>query len=584
MKVMQRRATIAVSLTLGCLSAPAALLAQTRSVPDANTPRLLVAVFASTDKALGVQAADAIRTRIQSAVNVRQLYVIPRTDITNYLESSGYKSDSALGTADLKELAKLLRADEVLAGIVTRAPTGIRVEPRLLLARDPRLAQPLPTVDAANPVDAARAIERALQEARKQLLDNRACENHIRASAFDKAILAANAGIAKYPNATLARLCLATAYQSMKAPPDSVLRVVDEIRKIDPKNSIALGLAFGAYQAKGDQENAIRALVGMLKLEPTNTNLQGQVVSELAKLGKPSIAIPIVDSLLAQNPGDPQLIRQKWLLSLAAAAADTVPATRLPLIETAVKAGEDMVRADTMLADSTYFARQIAAASAGAQTQKAVEFASLAVRKFPNSAEFWAMKANAERKAGQLQMARQSLIRALSIDPKIDNGNLLLATIYLEMNQPDSAVGIARRAVAAGEDAKTWGAFLLGPTQSLVRQAQATDSVFYWERASALAQEADRLSPSATSKFFVGVSSFQVGVDALRRADAEQRLRKPDKAKICTLSRTAQDMFLLTQMTMPQGGSVDPGVARQVLGVVGQYGARLEQMIKQNCK
>jgi len=582
-KEMQRRAVTAVALTM-LSGAPAALMAQTRG-PTADTPRLLVAVCASSDRMSGVQASDAMRTRIQNASNIRYLFVIPRADITNYLESSGYKADSALGPSDLRELAKLLRADEVISCTVTRTAAGLRIEPRLLLARDVSWAQPLPVAEAANPADASRAIERSLTEARKQMADQKTCWNQLLAGAHDKAIAAANAGIAKYPNATIARLCLASVYQAMKAPPDSVLRVVQEIRRIDPKNSFALRLAYGAYSAKDEPENAVRALVALMALEPTNTTLQGQVITELAKLGKPSVALPIVDTLLAQNPGDPQLLRQKWLLTLASVAAADTGAPRTALIESAIATGQSMIRMDTTLADSVYFSRQIAVATAlTSQPQKAVEIASLAVRKYPNNPEFWALKANAERKAGQLQMAQQSMARALAIDPKYPNGNLFLAQVNVEMNQADSAVAIARRAVTAGEDPKTWGAFLLGPTQMLVKQAQATDSVFYWERAAALAQEADRLSPSAPSKFLVGVSTFQVGVDALRKADAEQRLRRPDKAKICALSRTAQDMFVLTQTTMPGGGSVDPKVAGQVLGVVNQYGEPIEQMIKQNCK
>lgn len=584
MKLMQRRATIAVALALGSLSAPTVLAAQSSraSAPNADTPRLLVAVFASNDKTSGVLAADAIRARVQSGTNVKQLYVIPKTDITNYLESSGYKADSSLGATDLKELAKLLRADEVLSGIVTRTPTGLRIEPRLMLARDVSFAQPLPAVEAGSAGDAARQIEKSLIEARKQLPDNRLCENGIRDQQFDKAIASAKAGILKYPNATIARLCLASAYQQMKAPPDSVLRVTDEIRRLDPKNSFALRLAFTAHGAKGEPEKAVAALIGLLALEPNNPTLQSQVIAELAKLRQPEKALPIIDTLLMQNPGDPQLLKQKWQLTLQAAVnADST--MRPGLLARALAAGEEMVRADTTLADSTYYERQIIAANAMIPP-RGLEFASRATQKFPNSATFWALRASAERKAGQLQMAMQSEKRALSIDPKLPNGNLMVAQLYLEMNQADSAVAAARRAVAAGEDPKTWGQFLLGPTQATFKQGQSTDSVVYFERTLALAQESDRLGPTPASKFFVGLASFQIGIDALRQADPLQRQRRPDKARICALGRKSQDMFLLTQTNMPAGGSLDANTARTVLGAVSQYAPAADQIVKQNCK
>jgi tetratricopeptide (TPR) repeat protein len=574
-KVMQRRALAAVALTLGILSAPRALEAQaSRGMgPNPDTPRLLVAVFASTDRTSGVQAADAIRSRVSSAANIKQLYVIPKNDITNYLESSGYKSDSSLGPTDLKELAKLLRADEVLAGTVTRTASGLKIEPRLMLARDVALAQPLPTVEAANAAEAARQIERSLQEARKQLVDNKACENAIRDSKNDQAITLARAGITKYPNATIARLCLANAFIAMKAAPDSVLRVTDEIRKIDPKNSQALRFAYTAYQTKGDAENSVRSLVRLLELEPGNPSLQGQVVSELAKLGKPEVALPIIRDLLSQNPGDPQLLRQAWLLTLAQAAADTTTARPTRFSE-AVVAGEEMVKADSIFADSVYFERQIIAANV-MTPPRGVEFASRAVQKFPNSSGFWASKANAERKAGQMQMAIESMKRALAINPKTPNGNLLLAQIYLELNQPDSAVAISRRAVASGEDAKTWAAFLLGPTQAAWKVADTSKAIPDYQKALSLAEESDRLSQSATAKFFAGISSFSIGMASLQAAQ---------KPKSCPLARTAQEMFVKTQVNMPAGGSIDANTAKTILGYVGQYSPTADQMVKSYCK
>jgi len=573
--VMQRRALTAAALSLGMAGAPVALRAQTnRGVgPNPDTPRLLVAVFASPDRLAGVQTADAIRTRVSSASNIKQLYVIPKNDITNYLESSGYKADSSLGTTDLKELAKLLRADEVLAGTVTKTTTGVKIEPRLMLARDPALAQPLPAVEANNPGDAARQIERSLQEARKQLADNKACENAIRDNKNDQAIALARAGIAKYPQATIARLCLANAFIAMKASPDSVLRVTDEIRRLDPKNSQALRFAVPAYQAKNDNENAVRALVKLLELEPGNPTLQAQVVAELAKLGKPEVALPIINELLAQNPGDPQMLRQKWLLTLAqAAGADS--ASSAQRFSEAVTAGEEMAKADTTLADSVYFERQIIAANR-MTPPRGLEFASRAVQRFPNSAAFWASKANAERKAGQSQMAIQSMQRALSIDPKTPNGNLLLAQIYVDLNQPDSAVAVARRAVQSGEDQKTWGAFLLAPTQAAWKVADASKQIPDYQKALALAEESDRLSQSPTAAFFAGVSSFSIGIASLQAAQ---------KPKSCPMARSAQDMFAKTQIYMPRGGSIDPNTARTILGYVTQYSPTADQMVKQYCK
>jgi tetratricopeptide (TPR) repeat protein len=572
-KVMQRRAMAAVALTLGSLSAPSALSAQTSRAPAQDTPRILVAVFSSSERTAGVQVADAVRSRVSNGANPRFLYVIPKNDIVNYLESSGYKADSSLGPSDLKELAKLLRADEILFGHVTRTAAGFQVEPRLLLARDPTVAQPLPPVTVRDPDDAAREVERGLEAARRQLADNRACENALRDNNNPRAVAAANEAIRKYPNATMARICLASAYQAMKLPPDSLLRVAKEIRTLDPRNSWGARFEYIAYDQKGDKENAVRALITLMALEPWNGQLVPQVIAALAGLGRPQVALGMVDTLLIQNPGDPTLLRQRWLLSLAAAAAaDSVTAPRL--YEQALVAGETMTRSDTALADTTYFGRQVAAA-ASVSPQRGAEVAARAVGKFPNNAEFWAIKAQLERRAGQLQSAEQSIRRALQINPKQPNARLLHAQIFVDLNMPDSTVAIARAAVASGEDAKTWGAMLLGPTQAAFANAQKTKLNADYEKALALAEESDKLSPSPTAAFFIGASAFSLGINLLQEAQ---------KPKSCPMARRAQDLLLKTQINMPRGGSVDSATAGQILGYVNQYLPAAEQMVKSYCK
>ena len=573
MKVMQRRASAAVALTLGFLSAPAALSAQTSRGPTQDTPRILIAVFSANERLAGVQVADAVRSRISNGANPRFLYVIPKNDIVNYLESSGYRADSSLGPSDLKELARLLRADEILYGQVTRTAAGYVIEPRLLLARDPTVAQPLGSFTVREPDDASRDIERALEAARKQLEDNRACENALRDQNHMRAVAAANEGIREYANATMVRICLASAYQAMKLPPDSLLRVAEEISRLDPRSSWAARFKYAAYDAKGDKENAVRALITLMSLEPWNTQLQRDVVAALANLGKPLVAIPLVDTLLMSNPGDPTLLRQKWLLSLAAASgADSITAPSL--YEQALAAGEKMVNSDTSLADTTYYERQIAAAAL-VSPQRGAELAARAVGKYPNNAEFWALRAQLERKAGQLQQAEQSIRRAIAINPSQPNARLMHAQIFVELNMPDSAVAMARAAIAAGEDPKTWGAMLLGPTQAAFKKAQETKLNEDYEKALALAEESEKASPSPAAKFFIGASAFTLGLNILQEANAK---------KNCAMSRRAQDLMTKVQINMPGGGSIEPKTAQQILGYAAQYSTNADQMVKAYCK
>lgn len=573
MKVMQRRAAAAVALTLGTLSAPTALIAQTSRGPTQDTPRLLVAVFAANERTAGVQAADAVRSRVSNGANPRFLYVVPKNDIVNYLESSGYRADSSLGPNDLKELARLLRADEILFGHVMRTAAGYVIEPRLLLARDPTVAQPLGTFTVREPDDAARDIERALEAARRQLADNRACENALRDQQHMRAIAAANEAIKKYPNATMARICLASAYQAMKLPPDSLLRIADEISGMDPKSSWAARFKYSAYDQKGDKENAARALITLMALEPWNTQLVPQVINALASLGRPQVALGMVDTLLMQNPGDPTLLRQRWLLSLAAAAAaDSGVAPGL--YEQALAAGENLVRIDSALADTSYFERQIAAAAL-VSPQRGAEFAARAVTKFPSNAEFWAIKAQLERRAGQLQSAEQSIRRSLQINPSQPNARLMQAQIFVDLNMPDSAVALARSAVAAGEDPKTWGAMLLNPMQAAFKKAQETKANADYEKALALAEESNKMSPSAAASYFTGAAAFTLGLNILQEAS---------RTRSCPLARRAQDLMVKVQIEMPKGVEIDKDSAGQIMNYAMQYSTNADQMVRAYCR
>ncbi len=578
MKVSQRHAVLAAGLLSLCSGLTSSLTAQR---PSADVPRILVATFKSDDRTAGVEAGDAIRQRVTQEVPVRQLWVISKNDINNTLEASGYRPDSALSANDLKELAKLLRADEIVDGTVTKTPNGVRVEPRLMLSRDVALAQPLPPVDAKNPGDAAKQVERELSDARKQLEANTKCTNDLRAGKFREAIDDASKGIITYPQATLARLCLMSAYQGMKAAldtsaktaadsarrvalNDSVLTVANAILKIDPKSNLALRNAVAAYQFKADTARAIQTSILLYRADPSNQQLIQTIINEIARMGKPETALPLIDDLLKDNPGDPQLLRTKWLLLLAASKW-----------KEALAAGEEYAKADTSAITQDFFTRQLAAAAADSQPQLAAQIAARAVQRFPSDASLATIYAQTLRKAGQLQQAIAAARKAVQLDPKNQNAWLLVAVTQGDLNQPDSVIATAKQAIAAGMDKATFGSLILQQANNAFKNANTTKNVGDWERTLSLSQLADSLSPANTSKFFIGVSSFQIGIDALQAAQRE---------KSCAAAKKAEDMFALTQINMPAGGAVDKQTAQTVLGYVQQYGDAIPKMKKAYCK
>jgi tetratricopeptide (TPR) repeat protein len=564
-KAMQRRGLRVAGLIAAfgaAATAPAGAQSGGRTVePDA---RILVATFRSTDRGLGVAGADAIRSRVAQEVPQKQLLVIRKEDINGTLQASGYAADSALSPSDMRELAKLMRADEILDGTVTRTPDGgVRVDARLLLARDVSLAQPLPPAPARNVGDAARQIARDLKEARKQLAANRKCENHLRDRQYDQAIAAAREGIAAYPQATLARLCIISALREQKAAPDAIIAAGNEVLAIDPTSRIALGLVYEAQKTKGDNEAAVATLMRLQKADPSNVQLQQEVARAIAAVD-PQKALPVLQPLVDANPGDVELMKLLWAVQL-----------RAEQYKPAIQTGEALARLDTSVVDSTYFTRMIAAFLADSQPQRAAEFAGRAVQRYPQSATAHALFAQTLRRAGQLQQAAEHYTQAVRLDPKVEPGYVALIVTRCELNQTDAAIESSRSAVNAGIDKATVGSALIGCAAPAVRAAQEQKTRAAWQRAYEISNRIDQVASSANSKFFVGVAAFQVGVEALGNLN---------RSKSCDEVQLIENMWAAAQIAMPQGASVDRNAAGQIMNAIQQYSPNVAQAKNAFCK
>lgn len=575
MKVSHRFATSALGLAaVAALAAlPSVARAQMRQGPGPDTKRVVVTAFRGDPEA-GVRLAEEIRKRISGDFSIRTLMPVSKKDIDNTLVSSGYKPDSALNPNDVKELSKLVRGDEVIDGEIRRTGNGFRVTARMFLPRDVGLSQPLIRTEGTNLGDIAKQLVHEYDLARKQIPANQECENQIRAQKYDAAIAAARKGIQTYPRATIARLCLASAYQAFKNTPDSasrhwqdsVLAITKSVDAIDNASKLSATLQYDVYKARHDTANAMEALVKMMNADPTNSSLREQVIAELVNSGQAEKAIPFVKKLVEDNPGDPQFMRTYWLVLRAAKH-----------FKEAVAAGEAYVKADPTAADTAYYYRQISDLNDDSSYAKAAEMAATAVAKYPKAADLYLMKAQNELKAGQLPAAQESLRRALAIDPKARNANMLRAQIFSGMNQADSVVAAVKADVAADTSNKERdAAYLVTLGGTAYKSGEASKNPDDFKRAITLLSGSDEISPSANAKFFLGVSAFRL------LAAAGTDLQK--KGATCADARTASGYLDLINTNMPAGGSVSPQTAQQIMGAVSQYQPYIEGRTKQLCK
>src|SRR5690348_15642980 len=67
-------------------------------------PRFLIATLVSDGTGLGFQVANAVRARIASDFDMRQLWVVPESLITTHLKNSGYQPDQPLTDKETKQL------------------------------------------------------------------------------------------------------------------------------------------------------------------------------------------------------------------------------------------------------------------------------------------------------------------------------------------------------------------------------------------------------------------------------------------------------------------------------------------------
>ena len=578
MKALLRSAQLLV-IAGAAVGASSELRAQVTRQPGANTPRILVPTLNSSEKGLGVQAADAIRSRISQDFPFKDLWVISRADINGTLEASGYKADQPLNPVDAKTLASLLRADQFIDGTVSKKGSNFRIEARLVEARDKDLVQPLPPVEAARMDLAAMLLSREIQGARKAAGNLTKCDRAARDQKYDEATTAGQQAIAQYPKSTLARLCLGNVMLLQKAPADSILRVANEVLAIDSASKPALQLAAQAYKESGNCSRALQAYGRLLATDASNVRLQTTFANEAASCGKAAEALPVIEQAVAANPGDPALIRLKFFIQLAVRDFKGASLT-----------GEELLKTDTVVTDTLFFTRLAGAYAADSQPQKSTETLARGVAKFPTNTGLQVFYAQALKNAGQLPQALMIYRKAVAVDPKTPRGFVNIAQVHMDMKQPDSALVALRQAVSSGADSASFVAqYALSQGNTLRKLADSLKAIpdsaksasFMTRnredlrRALKFVQLSDSLAPTPNSKLLVGLIGYSIGVSAVTDAP---------KAKSCELAKMAEDHFLIAQINVPAGGQANPQAAAQILGALGQYGPFVEAQKKQFCK
>lgn len=626
-----------VRLQFRPLAAAAALLAVAAGSADAqrrpprpDTPFLTVQVFRSADKVAGPAASDALRDELIRTYPGPVLWVIEKERLTELLEQSGYPSNEQLARSDENALAKFQRADEYIRGNITQEADGQwRLDAQLVLTRDLTLVQPLPSVRGPRPDRAARALLRALNEARDQLPAEKRCMDHARNQRYDQAIAEADKAVATYPQATLVRYCKLEVLRAQNAPADAQTTLSEEILAIDPNSRKALAVAADAYQAAGNTEKANEYLVRLLAAEPTNAALAQRVVDALAASRQYDVAKRIVDQAVTDNPGDIGLMKLRFLI--LASSGDYLPA---------ITAGEELVKLDTAVADIQFFTRLSALylATAGAEAAKAEPSERLAdsllaatppdtaasmtaraasrparmaadsiyrlaansaqrgTAKFPREASLWQFQAQALRSAGDLPGSIAAAKMALEINPFQPAGWLQVAQAYISLQQNDSAVTALRNSVTAGDNADIIAAVLSGIGNQMRVQGGNEKNIPMLDGAVALLSYADTVAMLADSvgpadarrprqqatgetkarvKFILGATAVTLARELATAAAA---------GRDCEMAKRADAALITAQISLPGGAAFNQAATVQLMQSIPEFQAYITQLSAQICR
>jgi len=563
------QAIAGITLALGgSLAAPSLVSAQIQNrVPDPNAKRVMVPVFKSGEKGLGVNASDAIRSKISSDFPFKQVYVLPKTDLNATLEASGFSTTDALAPHDARALATLLRADEYLTGTATKTPTGYKIDANLVLQRDNSLVQPLGMFEGNNLSAAATGVSRELKEARKQLEFEQKCVNAAREKKYDVAAQAAKDGITAYPKSTLVRICLANVLLEQKAPNDQILALSKEIVALHATSRSGLAILADAYRAANMQDSAVVTLTKLLSTDPTNPRLQKDVVEAIASMANPRVARPVIDTAVALNPGDPELLRLRWLILMA-----------VKDFKEAYAQGDELIRLDTSFADTTYFIRTSIAYANDSQPQKSSEIAAKGLAKFPNHPALVYQQIVGLRTAGQNQQALEMLDKAVAAKVAVENAGVLRITLLKDLGRSAETLPAIRAAVAAGDTSSLLRSMVLGLGDEQRKAAGKSGDVAEY----AAAQQTLLYADSIVSKEDKVKAQFLLG--ALYTGYGQAKLVQAQKEKSCPHAKEAKNLLVDAQIMLPKGGSFAVDAMRQLMGQVMQLDPAADQMVKAYCK
>jgi tetratricopeptide (TPR) repeat protein len=240
------------------------------------------------------------------------------------------------------------------------------------------------------------------------------------------------------------------------------------------------------------------------------------------------------DAIYARNPDDAANLAGRVALLARMTRYKEVPPTF-----------DRLVRLDPSRATLANYRLAIAAAMRGNLDEARLRYLTAAARKFPSATSIVA-DYNIQRQVPRLRALIDSSHQVLRLSPQRIERYATLASIYGNLDMPDSALYYTRRALAAGVPRNDVAPSLQSLIGVTLRKAQLLDDWGVWDKTLPLAVRIDSTLPTDASKHLLGITWVQVaanyvtmaryslgGTEAELAVHARPLADAPTRAKAC---------------------------------------------------
>jgi tetratricopeptide (TPR) repeat protein len=560
MKVRSRRTEIGLlAAAIALAAAPLAAQLQRRG-PAERILVLPLTVAQAADSTFSVEFTDLVRERLASVARFR-IAVIPKAQISEALQASGFPPNAILDLSTAQQLARFLSANALSVGEVSHENGARHVEFRLLdvnrSGASGTVGLPVPLSAELKKVaeDAADSIDVILKSA----MDVRECELKRVQGKFSDAVKKAGDALKKYPRNGSAYLCLAMVYEAQRQP-DSILYALESAVEMDPSNASAWDRLARLYQQSGDTLKSAHAFRSRLEFRPTDQALRIGVAALYSNVGLTDSAVSVLDHGLIYNPTDLAVLEVKERICTEAGRWGCI-------LETLGQ----VASIDTSRLDTTFFAKVIGAAQQSDDTLQQARWAVLATQRYPDKAQYWKAQGDAFQKLGKADSALMAFEAAHRLDPTDVNAALAVANALIDDEQVDSV---------------TWDKLVMASERGTEGERRLT-ALLMVKFGSVMVQRADWDGAIETLERALGVdpetqvratATFQLGIAYFQKLNAGYTAASESKEFSCDDAAEWSGWLTRGKDYLIEGASVNPNLADQFAGYYQQYEGLIPQV------